>query len=131
MTGETGSYRFMAPEVFRHEEYTDSVDVYSYSMILYQLILGDAPWGGLSGFDAVTKAAIDGERPLIPRNVDGRLSSLLKQCWDENPFSRPSFAEIIESLSAYSQDVFDSKDGDVQMMTNVLSHESKCRCVIS
>lgn len=131
MTGETGSYRFMAPEVFRHEEYTDSVDVYSYSMILYQIIFGDAPWGGLSGLDAVTKAAVDGERPLIPRNVDGRLSSLLKQCWDENPFSRPSFAEIIESLSAYSQDVFDSKDGDVQMMTNVLSHESKCRCVIS
>ena len=131
MTGETGSYRFMAPEVFRHEEYTDSVDVYSYSMILYQIILGDAPWGSLSGLDAVTKAAVDGERPLIPRNVDGRLSSLLKQCWDENPFSRPSFAEIIEILSAYSQDVFDSKDGDVQMMTNVLSHESKCKCVVS
>jgi serine/threonine protein kinase len=131
MTGETGSYRFMAPEVFRHEEYTDSVDVYSYSMILYQIILGDAPWGSLSGLDAVTKAAVDGERPLIPRNVDGRLSSLLKQCWDENPFSRPSFAEIIEILSAYSQDVFDSKDCDVQMMTNVLSHESKCKCVVS
>jgi hypothetical protein len=26
MTGETGSYRFMAPEVFRHEEYTETVD---------------------------------------------------------------------------------------------------------
>jgi hypothetical protein len=36
------------------------------------------------------------------------MSSLLKQCWDENPFSHPSFAEIIEILSAYSQDVFDS-----------------------
>jgi serine/threonine protein kinase len=28
MTGETGSYRFMAPEVFRHEEYNEAVDVY-------------------------------------------------------------------------------------------------------
>ena len=28
MTGETGSYRFMAPEVFRHEEYNETVDVY-------------------------------------------------------------------------------------------------------
>ena len=79
----------------------------------------------------MTKAAIDGERPLIPRNVDERLSTLLKQCWDENPFARPPFAEIIESLNDYSHDVFNSSDVDVQMMTNVRDHESKCGCVIS
>ena len=131
MTGETGSYRFMAPEVFRHEVYTESVDVYSYSMIFYQILLGIAPWAALSGLDAVTKAAVDGERPLIPRNVDGRLSTLLRRCWDENPRARPSFEEIITRLSAYSHDVFKSNDKDVHMMANILDHESKCGCVIS
>lgn len=33
-----GSYRYMAPEVFRHEPYNSRVDVYSFSMILYQLL---------------------------------------------------------------------------------------------
>lgn len=33
----TGSYRYMAPEVFRHEPYNSRVDVYSFSMIVYQL----------------------------------------------------------------------------------------------
>ena len=131
MTGETGSYRFMAPEVFRHEVYTESVDVYSYSMIFYQILLGIAPWAALSGLDAVTKAAVDGERPLIPRNVDGRLSTLLRRCWDENPRARPSFEEIITRLSAYSHDVFKSNDKDVHMMANILDHESKCGCAIS
>lgn len=36
MTGETGSYRYMAPEVFRHEPYNNKVDVYAYAMIVFQ-----------------------------------------------------------------------------------------------
>ncbi|KAL7551792.1 hypothetical protein ACHAWF_014983 [Thalassiosira exigua] len=129
MTGETGSYRFMAPEVFRHEEYTETVDVYSYAMIFYYMLVGAPPWRGLSGLDAVTKAAVDGERPLIPRNVDERLSTLLKGCWDEDPRGRPSFEEIIARLNDYSRDVFKTKDGEVQ--TSVSGHDVKCGCVIS
>jgi serine/threonine protein kinase len=44
MTGETGSYRYMAPEVFRHEPYNTKVDVYSYAMILYYLFEGVPPF---------------------------------------------------------------------------------------
>ena len=106
MTGETGSYRFMAPEVFRHEEYSETVDVYSYAMIFYYMLRSIPPWSGLSGVDAVTKAAVDGERPLIPRDVDARISTLLMRCWDENPKGRPRFDEIITSLTIYSHDVF-------------------------
>ena len=130
MTGETGSYRFMAPEVFRHEDYTETVDIYSYSMIFYHILLGNAPWAGLSGLDAVTKAAMDGERPLVPRHIDERLSTLLKRCWDESPRARPSFDEIIKCLNVYSHDVFKTDDRQVQMTPPSLS-ESGCRCVIS
>ena len=37
MTGETGSYRYMAPEVLRHESYNYQVDVWSFGMILYYM----------------------------------------------------------------------------------------------
>lgn len=40
LTGETGSYRYMAPEVFRHEYYGTPVDVYAFSMIAYQMFQG-------------------------------------------------------------------------------------------
>jgi serine/threonine protein kinase len=131
MTGETGSYRFMAPEVFRHEEYNESVDVYSYSMIFYQILLGVAPWNAFSGLEAVTKASIDGDRPLIPRNVDGRLSTILRRCWDENPRARPDFEEIINWLNTYSTDEFKTNDKEVHTMANFRDHEGKCGCVIS
>jgi serine/threonine protein kinase len=42
MTGETGSYVYMAPEVFRHEAYNLKVDQYAYAMILYQARVSQA-----------------------------------------------------------------------------------------
>jgi len=103
MTGETGSYRFMAPEVYRHEDYTETVDIYSYGMILYYLLSGRPPWATLNGLKAVEKAAKEGDRPNVPRDWDERLSKLLQQCWDENPQARPSFARILDILNAYSR----------------------------
>jgi serine/threonine protein kinase len=104
MTGETGSYRYMAPEVFRHEEYTETVDIYSFAMIFYYLILGRAPWEALSGLDAVTKAAVLADRPIINRSWDAQISSLMQRCWDENPTGRPSFSVILKELNDYSSE---------------------------
>ena len=103
MTGETGSYRFMAPEVFRHESYDERVDVYSFAMILYNILNGKPPWHTINGLKAVTKASREGERPILQRHWDLRLCNLLKQCWDEAPSNRPSFQVILDILSEYSR----------------------------
>ena len=55
MIGETGSYRFLAPEVYWHEDYSETVDVYSYAMIQYNLMDGRPPWPNLNGAVAVKK----------------------------------------------------------------------------
>ena len=107
MTGETGSYRFMAPEVFRHEDYTETVDIYSYAMIFYYLLAGRPPWPTINGLTAVKKASYEGDRPNIPRDWDQRLTKLLSQCWDENPQARPPFSEILNVLSDYSRECCD------------------------
>ena len=101
MTGETGSYRFMAPEVFRHEAYGRPVDVYSFSMILFYMLDGQSPWPELDGMRAVTVAATTGERPTVPRHWDSKLAELLIAAWDDNPKKRPSFAAVLEQLHAF------------------------------
>lgn len=63
LTGETGSYRYMAPEVFRHEPYNNKVDVYSFSMIIYQLFEHQAPFYGMDPVDAARAAALQELRP--------------------------------------------------------------------
>eukprot|EP00980_Cylindrotheca_fusiformis_P002931 scaffold681_cov130-Cylindrotheca_fusiformis.AAC.7 len=102
MTGEAGSYRFMAPEVFRHENYTETVDVYSFAMILYYLLDGKPPWPYLNGLIAVRKAAHDGERPEVPRNWDQRLHDLLQECWSETPTARPPFKQVLKVINDYA-----------------------------
>jgi serine/threonine protein kinase len=103
MTGETGSYRFMAPEVYKHQPYTEAVDVYSYAMILFYLLDGKAPWPYLNGLVAVRKASDEGDRPPLPRHWDQRLQSLVQECWDENPQVRPPFSKILQTLNEYSR----------------------------
>jgi len=131
LTGETGSYRFMAPEVFRHEHYNETVDVYSYGMIFYYLLLGKPPWPKCSGMDAVRKAALEADRPLVPRDLDIRLSSLLQDCWDENSRSRPTFADILEVLEAYSEFRFHQKRNTIGATAELpVMTEQRCACIV-
>mmetsp|Transcript_26936 Transcript_26936/g.56417 ORF Transcript_26936/g.56417 Transcript_26936/m.56417 type:complete len:625 (-) Transcript_26936:390-2264(-) len=104
MTGETGSYRFMAPEIFRHQSYNETVDVYSYGMILFFLLDGKPPWPTENGLVAARKASDEGERPTIPRSWDNTLQGLLRDCWDEHPSSRPSFERILKVLHHRSRE---------------------------
>ncbi|KAL3930756.1 MAG: hypothetical protein SGPRY_001400, partial [Prymnesium sp.] len=101
MTGETGSYRYMAPEVYRHEDYGKPVDVYSFSMILFYMLVGEPPWAELDGEQAAKLAATQGTRPTVPRDTPEALQSLLQATWAENPRMRPSFTAVLEQLESF------------------------------
>jgi len=102
MTGETGSYRFMAPEVFRCENYDEKVDVYSYAMILYNLFYGHPPWPTSTGLKAALSIAENSIRPCIPASKDIRFETLLINCWDQDPAARLSFPEILIQLKEFT-----------------------------
>lgn len=112
MTGETGSYRFMAPEVFRHEPYGRPVDIYSFAMILYYMLQGESPWPELSGIEACKLAAMEFHRPSLPRCWDTQLIKLIGTCWDADPSVRPSFAAVLESLNEVFKQILGSSYED-------------------
>ncbi|XP_078444599.1 VH1-interacting kinase isoform X2 [Wolffia australiana] len=64
MTGETGSYRYMAPEVFRHRKYDKKVDVFSFAMILYEMLEGEPPFSNFEPYEAAKRVA-EGHRPMF------------------------------------------------------------------
>ncbi|PHU02444.1 hypothetical protein BC332_27695 [Capsicum chinense] len=64
MTGETGSYRYMAPEVFKHRKYDKKVDVFSFAMILYEMLEGDPPLSHYEPYEAA-KYVSEGHRPMF------------------------------------------------------------------
>jgi len=132
MTGETGSYRYMAPEVFRHENYNETVDIYSFAMIFYHLVSGWQPWEDLSGREAVIKAASEAaDRPPIKKAWDDQISSLMQRCWDENKYSRPPFHVITDELNEYSKTVHNIDMENSSYLDEGGRSKSKCNCVIS
>ncbi|KXZ55947.1 hypothetical protein GPECTOR_2g1498 [Gonium pectorale] len=111
LTGETGSYRFMAPEVFRHEPYNNKVDVYSFAMICFQLFEGLPPYWNMDPIEAARAAALKGLRPQWgPTNrrdqvIPNRLKRLVETCWAADYESRPEFVEVIEMLEDISKEI--------------------------
>lgn len=92
---------YMAPEALRGEAFDKSVDVYSFSMILYQMIEGSAPFSDKSEEDVFDAVACHDERPsfkLKEKYCPEELKELIKACWDKDPAARPNFAYVITEL---------------------------------
>ena len=99
MTGETGSYRYMAPEVFRHEFYGTSVDVYAASMIYYQLFSFQQPFYGINPVDAAKLASMESLRPTMQKDLmPAPLARVVRAMWDADESKRPTFTQLIEIL---------------------------------
>lgn len=47
MTGEVGSYRYMAPELVKHEPYNSKVDIYSWAILSWEMLALDKPYAGV------------------------------------------------------------------------------------
>ena len=99
LTGETGSYRYMAPEVYKHKDYNQKVDVYAYAMILFQLFERTAPFPLLEPQQAAVAASKNGLRPKFAvLNKRPALKDLIERCWAQDPDDRPEFKEVIPLL---------------------------------
>ncbi|KAL0318187.1 UNVERIFIED_CONTAM: Integrin-linked protein kinase [Sesamum calycinum] len=98
MTGEAGSYRYMAPEVFKHQKYDKKVDVFSFAMILYEMLEGEPP---LSHYepDEAARYVAEGHRPSFrAKGFTPELKELVEYCWAADTTMRPSFLEILKRL---------------------------------
>ncbi|XP_048226899.1 serine/threonine-protein kinase STY46 isoform X2 [Ricinus communis] len=98
MTAETGTYRWMAPEVIEHKPYGRKVDVFSFSIVLWELLTGKLPYEHLSPLQAAISVVQQGLRPSIPKRTHPKLVELLERCWQQDPSLRPEFYEILELL---------------------------------
>ena len=93
----TGALFFMAPEMMKLEPYDQSIDVYSFGMLMEYVLGGKMPFtDDLSEMSPSTFAqeVISGKRPAIPPTCPPLISELIARCWREKPSERPSFEEI-------------------------------------
>ncbi|KAH0865329.1 hypothetical protein HID58_082540 [Brassica napus] len=104
ITSLDSSLRYMAPEVYRNEEYDTKVDVFSFALILQEMIEGYVPFH-LKEETEVPKAYVEGERPpfnALAKSYPFGLRELIQECWDNEASKRPTFREIISVLELIS-----------------------------
>ncbi|XP_061337358.1 serine/threonine-protein kinase STY13-like [Gastrolobium bilobum] len=108
MTAETGTYRWMAPELYstvtlrqgEKKHYNHKVDAYSFAIVLWELIHNKLPFEGMSNLQAAYAAAFKNTRPSA-ENLPEDLALIVTSCWKEDPNDRPNFSQIIQMLLRY------------------------------
>lgn len=97
---QCGTVAWTSPEIFDESHYTEKADVYSFGIVLWELIFRTKPWAGKHSM-RVIQAVVSGERPSIlnmPADTPEFMKILMVKCWAHNPHERPNFAEIVDSI---------------------------------
>jgi serine/threonine protein kinase len=126
MTGETGSYRYMAPEMYQlcapaplpgssgegagrsgspATAYTHKVDVFSFAILATELLTRKRAYADkfMTMEMVVRNVARSGLRPTLPKRWPPPLKALITRCWDAKPELRPEFHEICYVLEAFTE----------------------------
>ncbi|XP_050994266.1 LOW QUALITY PROTEIN: mitogen-activated protein kinase kinase kinase 7 [Labeo rohita] len=100
MTNNKGSAAWMAPEVFEGNNYSEKCDVFSWGIILWEVITRRKPFDEIGGpAFRIMWAVHRGTRPPLIKNLPKPIESLMTRCWSKDPSQRPSMEEIVKIMS--------------------------------
>ncbi|KAK9068349.1 hypothetical protein SSX86_012460 [Deinandra increscens subsp. villosa] len=79
-----GTPQWMAPEIIRSEQADEKSDIYSYGVVLWEIITGKVPWDDLNTMQVIAAVGFMNRRLEIPKDVDPLWTSLIESCWCRN-----------------------------------------------
>ncbi|GKV23069.1 hypothetical protein SLEP1_g32850 [Rubroshorea leprosula] len=95
-----GTPQWMAPEVLRNEPSNEKSDVFSFGVILWELMTVSIPWNNLNSLQVVGVVGFMDRRLELPEGLDPHVASIIHDCWRSDPGQRPSFEDIIHRMTA-------------------------------
>ncbi|XP_016755714.2 dual specificity protein kinase shkD isoform X4 [Gossypium hirsutum] len=98
-----GTPQWMAPEVLRNEPSNEKSDVFSFGVILWELMTVSIPWNNLNSLQVVGVVGFMDRRLELPEGLDPQIESIISDCWQSNPENRPSFEDIINRMTGIVQ----------------------------
>mmetsp|Transcript_39585 Transcript_39585/g.40062 ORF Transcript_39585/g.40062 Transcript_39585/m.40062 type:complete len:408 (+) Transcript_39585:122-1345(+) len=98
LTGDTGSPRYMAPEVFLEKTYNETADTYSFAILCWQILAIETPFDHITTNRLFEKSVVrGGVRPKIKEEWGASIVKMLRESFVGNP-NRPSMSDTCERL---------------------------------
>jgi tRNA A-37 threonylcarbamoyl transferase component Bud32 len=112
MTKGMGTPLWMAPEVIEAQgerkkiTYDEKVDVYSYGIILSELVNRKEPFSEIKNRFDVVPSVLRGIRPLVNRDkAPVSFIALMERCWAQRATDRPEMEEVVNTLDQMEPEV--------------------------
>jgi serine/threonine protein kinase len=89
-----GTPCWTAPEVIRGEKYNESADVFSFGIVMWEVLTRKQPYAGRN-FMGVSLDVLEGRRPQIPGDCPEDFKKVMKRCWHAQADKRSSMEEVL------------------------------------
>src|SRR5581483_2606183 len=96
---------FAAPEILNNKSYTQSADIYSIGMVMYEIATGKCPFHDRSTEpdDYLAISICYGKRPEIKDSIPKVYRKIMEACWDPDPLKRPDIFKLQTIFTRWRQ----------------------------
>lgn len=101
-----GTYAWMAPEVIKNSTFSKASDVWSYGVVLWELLTGETPYKNIEPLSIAYGVAVNRLTLPIPKTCPKAWRELMEDCWKPDSHSRPTFEDILDRFNFIMQSGF-------------------------
>ena len=104
MTGLQGTVKWMAPEVLSNGPYSEKADIYSFSLIIWEILHEERFFEEFKFNSQLEVQVVNHDlRPPLQNTITVEMKKLIEDCWNPNPCNRPPASEVTKRLSELTE----------------------------
>lgn len=123
LADDPGTYRWMAPEMIKRKPYGRKADVYSFGLVLWEMVAGSIPYEDMNPIQAAFAVVHKNMRPCMPADCPPAMRALIEKCWSLQPEKRPEFWQIVKVLEQFEASL--GRDGSLKLMPSQICRDHK------